>query len=277
MQTTIDNDGVGLAVTTTGDGPDVLLVHGLGSAQVLWRPIVDVLSGRFRCWNMDLRGHGASDRAPGGYTSDGYGSDVAAVLDHIGRPTVGIGHSLGGGSLLKVGAADHPHLKAVCVVDSTIFPADGPNPLLELFRKQLAMIEEFQSENRPVEAYEDRLGAAPYVGGGTNAEAMTPHQLRGRAESLSQLDPECIAVRMSGTRPGTSVEPRLRVPLRVMAADPKLSGAFKPEHKEQLQALTPQAEITSLDGVGHQMMMIRGYDQKVLEALEAWLGSVADL
>lgn len=42
----IDNDGVGLAMSSRGNGPDLLFVHGLGSARSLWSPLVARLADR---------------------------------------------------------------------------------------------------------------------------------------------------------------------------------------------------------------------------------------
>lgn len=274
---TIDNGGVGLALTSVGDGPDLLFVHGLGSAQLLWRPLVRALSDRYRCWTLDLRGHGASDRAPGAYNMAAYSSDVAAALDHIGAPTIGVGHSLGGNSLARAAALNHSNLRAVYLLDSGLFrpPGQGPGPgIVALFEKQLAMLREFQPENRPVDDYLEVLAAAPYPAGGTNAEVMVPEQLRGRAESLSQLDPDCIKATLSGYADEKVVPPELAIPTRMVAADPSLGAAFGSGQEEQLLELTPHATVRAMLGVGHQLMMVKGYDDEVRMDLEAWLGSL---
>lgn len=270
----IDNDGVALALTVAGDGPDLLFVHGLGSAQVLWHPLVEVLSDRYRCWLLDLRGHGVSARVPGGYTSAGYASDVAAALDHIGSATIGIGHSLGGRCLARIGAARHPQLVGAFLIDSSILrqtTGDRPAGLVRVFGAQLDMLRRFQPEQRPVDDYEVVLGAAPYVAGGTNADHMTAAQLRGRAESLSQLDPECFAAAIDGPSSPDFVAPAMDIPLRIIAADAELGASFRPEDHDELAEFSPQATFRRLPGVGHQTLMIRGYDDTIREDLEEWL------
>ncbi len=215
MNTMIDNNGVRLALATNGDGPDLLFVHGLGSAQVLWYPLIAALRDRYTCRNLDLRGHGASNRTPGAYTPEAYASDVATAQDHIGHATVGIGHSLGGISLARVGAAGHRHLAAAYLLDSSIFsPPGGRTAVTAIFEPQLAMLREFQPQNRPVDDYEARLAAAPTPAGSTNRDLMVPSQFRGRAESLSQLDPECIEVVLAGGLLAEHVPPALKIPLR---------------------------------------------------------------
>ncbi len=291
----IDNGDTKLALSHVGDGPNLLFVHGLGSAQLLWGPLVRVLQDRYRCWTLDLRGHGASDRTPGAYNLPGYGSDVAAALDHIAAPTVGIGHSLGGTSLARTAAGCHRHLRAVYLLDSGLFRPAGKTPptaLVELFNNQLAMLRQFQPENRPIEDYQEVLAAAPYPAGGTNQDVMVPEQLRGRAESLSLLDPDCIEATLAGfvasdkvardkvardKLPRDSVSLAFTIPTRVVAADPSLGAVFRPEHEGQLVALTPQATVFTMLGVAHQLMMIKGYDDEVRQDLEAWLADLEEL
>ena len=84
----LQSNGVELAMSVTGSGPDLLFVHGLGSAQVMWEPFIAQLAETHRCWNLDLRGHGESGRAGGAYDAASYASDVAVALDHIAGPAL---------------------------------------------------------------------------------------------------------------------------------------------------------------------------------------------
>lgn len=272
------NGEVTLALSSVGSGPNLLFVHGLGSAQLLWDPLVRVLGDRYRCWTLDLRGHGASGRAPGAYNLEGYGSDVAAALDHIDAPTIGIGHSLGGSSLARVATLGHPHLRGIYLLDSGLVRPAGQAPppgIAALFQKQLAMLRQFQPEGRPIEDYVDVLAAAPYPAGGTNRDVMVPEQLRGRAASLSMLDPDCIEATLAGYGNEDRLPPKFAVPVRVVAADPALGAVFRPEQEAQLTELTPHATVHTMGGVGHQLLMVKGHDQKVQDDLEAWLEAFA--
>jgi len=132
-------------------------------------------------------------------------------------------------------------------------------------------------ENRPIDDYEAIIGAAPYVGGGTNRDNMLPEQLRGRAQSVSQLDPGCFehAISRQGNPSAfTPADPVIDVPFRVLGADPALGASVRPDWSDRIRAFTPHAEVESLKGVGHQMMMIRGYDQIILDDITSWLADV---
>jgi pimeloyl-ACP methyl ester carboxylesterase len=107
------SDGVALAVLDHGgDGPPVLLLHGLMGCARTWAPVAAWLPGRVLA--LDARGHGASG-AHGPWTSERMADDAAELLERVG-PAVVVGHSMGGlhGLLL---AARHPELVRALVVE----------------------------------------------------------------------------------------------------------------------------------------------------------------
>jgi pimeloyl-ACP methyl ester carboxylesterase len=56
-------DGVDIAWQVDGDGPAVVLVHGLTEAGRLWQPVVEHLRDDFTVVRLDLRSHGDSGDA----------------------------------------------------------------------------------------------------------------------------------------------------------------------------------------------------------------------
>lgn len=86
-----------------GDGPVLVLLHGLGGSSATWRQVLEILGGAFRAIAPDLLGHGGSD-APGNgdYSPAGHATwlrDLLRALD-VDRATV-VGHSFGGGVALQ--------------------------------------------------------------------------------------------------------------------------------------------------------------------------------
>lgn len=88
--------GVPLAVTVTGkqDGPEILLLHGLGHGRESFQfQLHSDLPDRYRIAAFDLRGHGQSGKpwAPEGYADPAiWAEDVLNVMDAIGfkRPVI---------------------------------------------------------------------------------------------------------------------------------------------------------------------------------------------
>lgn len=101
-----------------GDGPDVVMVHGITGNLAVWHlHIVPALSQRLRILTYDLRGHGYSDTPPTGYSPDDMATDLHELLDGLGvdRPAI-VGHSYGADIALYF-AARHPERvrEVICV------------------------------------------------------------------------------------------------------------------------------------------------------------------
>ncbi len=85
-----------------GRGHDLVLVHATGLCAQVFTPLAARLADQFRCWGLDLRAHGRSDRpSDGDLAWTGFAVDVLSVVDHLGLDTpFGFGHSCGGAAVL---------------------------------------------------------------------------------------------------------------------------------------------------------------------------------
>lgn len=86
-----------------GDGPPLLLLHGIGDSSAGWAPVMRALGEHFTVIAPDLLGHGASDKPRADYSVAAFANGVRDLLDVLGidRVTV-VGHSLGGGVAAQV-------------------------------------------------------------------------------------------------------------------------------------------------------------------------------
>ena len=86
-----------LHATTTGSGPPVVLLHGMGDDSSVWDQTVADLAGDFACTAVDLPGHGRSPVPddPDAYRRKAVLKALDAVLEQTG-PALVVGHSLGG-------------------------------------------------------------------------------------------------------------------------------------------------------------------------------------
>jgi pimeloyl-ACP methyl ester carboxylesterase len=98
-------------VAGTGQGPPVLLVHGLGGSANGFYKILFPLAKRFsRVFALDLPGHGFSPRAEPSITLRQSLDLLAAFCEQVvGAPVFAIGNSLGGGLCLLL-ASERPQL-----------------------------------------------------------------------------------------------------------------------------------------------------------------------
>jgi pimeloyl-ACP methyl ester carboxylesterase len=92
-----DADGCRLRYTVAGDGPPLVLIHGLGGSTVVWSELVPLLADEWRIIAVDLRGCGGTQElAPAELSLDRWARDLASVLDAAnGSDAVLVGHSLG--------------------------------------------------------------------------------------------------------------------------------------------------------------------------------------
>jgi pimeloyl-ACP methyl ester carboxylesterase len=90
------------AFTMAGDGPPLLLLHGIGSNRETWRPVLEPLAQHFTVVAPDLLGHGESAKPRADYSLGGFANGMRDLLGVLGmeRATV-IGHSFGGGVAMQ--------------------------------------------------------------------------------------------------------------------------------------------------------------------------------
>jgi pimeloyl-ACP methyl ester carboxylesterase len=121
----LDIEGPVFVADFGGEGPVMLLVHGLGGAHLNWMSVAPQLAAHNRVYALDLPGFGRSPLA-------GRRSSIAANIDLLTRaiarlspgPIVLVGNSMGG--LLSIGvAALQPSLVDMLVLVDPAVPAPG--------------------------------------------------------------------------------------------------------------------------------------------------------
>ncbi len=130
-------DGRSIHVLEAGPKSDrpLVFIHGLGGSLSSWQFLMGALSGSHRMTALDLPGHGNSSKSEPestDYSVDGLASAIATALnDGKRKPSIVVGHSLGGAVALKL-AIEHPDLVAgLVLIDSA---ALGPAISDELLR-----------------------------------------------------------------------------------------------------------------------------------------------
>lgn len=137
------NGTVRLAFDVDGDGPPLLLVHGLGYCREGWGPAAALLAKHFRVIRFDNRGVGDSDAPRGPYTVGHLTRDALAVLDaaSVERAHV-IGVSLGGLVAQLLAAATPERVERLVLVGTTpggIHAHGVPGPSLRLLAEAPAL------------------------------------------------------------------------------------------------------------------------------------------
>ena len=202
-----------------GDGPTVLMLHGLGARWQVFAPLFAGLRGSGHLFALDFRGHGRSGRAPGRYRLADYCSDAAALLRRAGPPAIVYGHSLGGWIALALAAAYPADVRAVIVAESAIFPGDIDPEL-----------------------------AVSYL-------ADLPIALRSLAKSLKQLDPEVMAFfrdgRLTEDYDPAALLPQVACPALLLQGDQERDALMSDTDVQRALSLLPEAGHVFFAGLGH--------------------------
>ena len=90
-------NGFGLHYWQLGQGPDLVMLHGLNGNLAVWHlELAPRLRSEYRITTYDLRGHGRSEMPPAGYTTEDMAKDLRGLLDALQIPTAHlVGHSMG--------------------------------------------------------------------------------------------------------------------------------------------------------------------------------------
>lgn len=152
-----------------GVGPPVLIVHATGFHAHCYVPMVRELSDRFRCWGLDVRGHGGSTVAAD-WRPDwrAFGDDVLAACAEIAPEggIVGFGHSMGATSLLMAAERAPQCFDRLVLFEPIAYPS-GDSPLdvteLPLVKGALRRRRHFDSFDHAYEHFRSKQPLASLV------------------------------------------------------------------------------------------------------------------
>ena len=115
----VELHGQRVAYHLLGEGPAVVLIHGITSSSRTWRSVMYGLAERHMVVAPDLLGHGGSGKPRGDYSLGAYASGLRDLLTVLGvsKATV-VGHSLGGGIAMQFAYQFPDRLERLVLVDS---------------------------------------------------------------------------------------------------------------------------------------------------------------
>src|ERR1700685_3769781 len=91
--------GKTLAYDVTGQGPLVVLAHGIGDSRHSYRFLAPALAAAgYQVANMDIRGCGDSSLGWDGYSRTDIAGDMIALVRRLAGPAVIMGQSISGGA-----------------------------------------------------------------------------------------------------------------------------------------------------------------------------------
>lgn len=247
-------------------GPPLLLLHGFTGRWQGFLPLLPVLSLRWHIYAPDHRGHGKSGRVAGGYGAEDYMSDIEAFArDVVEAPAVVFGHSLGALFALALAARQPEHVRALIVGDIALSPAAWA--AMPTNRESHVSLRDLAAKRPPIPELTRLLGDRPVPGTDPpvryeDSPDVLSVELREWAKSVSQLDPDVVALHAEGRRDelmqAFDFEAMLRAvscPTLLLQAEPSQGGIMTDHDVEYAMSLVPEAYHVQIEGAGHDLGM----------------------
>lgn len=227
-----------------GDGPFLLLVHGMLAGRSLWGPNLPALRRVSRPVVVELWGHGRSPSPedPGRYRPEAYVESFEEIREELGAESwLVCGQSYGAALTLRY-ALEHPE-----------------RVIAQAFTNSVSALADAESSAR-MEVEVERMAEAIERGGRGTIESMPMHPIRARRippesraallDDGARLDPRGIARSLRHGVPGASLHGRVgenRVPTLLVVGERE--AAFRP-CREHVERTMPGLEVRGFDA-GH--------------------------
>jgi 3-oxoadipate enol-lactonase len=228
-----------------GDGPVVVLVHGLGGSLYGWRAQARALAtAGYRAISYDQRGAGLSSTDGAPYSVEGWASDLAALLDALGIERAGIcGHSMGCMVAENAALALGERCWALAVLGGR--PA-WPEGAGETFEQRAAMARAGRL---------DEVAEAVAAGGLTEGFRDEHPELWGlMVAAVAANDPDAYAEAALATARGSMTAlGELGCPVLAFAGSEDV--VTPPEAAEEIAAAAPRGESAVIAGAAHWCML----------------------
>lgn len=255
-------DGVQIALHDFGGtGSPVLLSHATGFHAHCWEPLAHDLSAHHHVMGFDHRGYGDAETVdPATIEWRSYGNDALSAARalsgmHNGAPVVGVGHSMGGASLLMASLVEPQLFSALFVFEPIVFPPPAPedadrpaNPLAGGARKRKSVFDSYESALANFAAKPPMASFHPAA-----REAYVRHGFRPREDGSVELkclpEHEARTYETGGTHGTWNDLQRVTVPTWVVSGAP---APFQPSGiAARIAESVPGARYVQFDDMGH--------------------------
>ncbi len=225
---------------TGGNGPALVLSHGLTDNGLCWSRFAEALANEFDIVMLDARGHGASSRMPQGDTPDP-GQDIAEAIDALDlvAPIV-MGHSVGARAAAAFAAADSGRAAMVILEDPPLLPPANATEMRQRrarFRQQVAKLQSMSAQE---------IGAY----GREQSPGWHDEEFPAWVESKEQVDPEALP---EFATPWQQDFAAITVPTLLICGEPDRGGMVTPALAAEAEALNPNIRTVQIDRAGHNI------------------------
>lgn len=225
-----------------GQGPPLVILHGLFGSADNWRSIAKALSSERRVISVDLRNHGRSFHHPQ-QTFDLMAEDLLNLLDDLGLSAIDLlGHSLGGKTAMQFAQSFSDRLSRLIVVD--IAPRKYVDEHSVIFKALLALdLSKFSSRTEISEALSDTL-PDPLV-----RQFLLLNLQKTEKDFSWRINLQALFCSYPGLL--QSVEPIEAVEVPSLFISGEKSNYVTDNDWQQIKSFYPNAEHVVIDNAGH--------------------------
>lgn len=235
-----------------GDGPPVLMLHGLAGSSRELVASAEALRDDFRVVLMDQRGHGRSSRRPGDISRQAFVDDVTAVITELapGRRWVLVGQSMGAHTAFLVAAYRPDLVERLVMLEGHAEGNDDPGEAVALGRY-------FASWPTP---FVDETAARAFLGDDAIIKAWIADMQPTKGGLAPRFDADIMERTIAAVHESRWGEwERLQVPvLAIFGRD----GMFTDAQKDELVRRQPRTHRADLAGGSHDAH---------LDAFDEWM------
>ena len=244
------------------NGPPLVLHHGVTRCWQDFNALIPALTEDWQVFIPDHRGHGKSDRSVPSYRVADFAADaVALIQQHVHRPVVLAGHSLGALVAALVAAELPGHVRALVL-------EDPPGSTLAAGLRQSRFNLQFTNTRRLLATARDPETLARDLAG---MEVQRPsdgavvrfselrdlNAIRFGAECLLQMDPAVLTALVDG-RWLEGIDwfgslAKVECPTLVLRADPACGGMLDEFEAARITSLIPRCTRVEFPGIGHSI------------------------
>lgn len=236
----VEINGLKIHFKVSGQGRDLVLLHGWGAELSLMKPLHKHYERSFRTYSLDLPGFGLSDQPPQRWGVAEYAETITAFLHNQGlnRPIL-LGHSFGGKISIFLAAQQQPLHKLILVDSSGIVPKRCARYYFKVYaykmaRRMMELPGLQRMFRKRLEAFKSRAGSEDY----RNARGVM-------RETLVKVVNEDL----------TNMLSKVSVPtLLVWGAD---DTATPVDDGRLMEQLIPDAGLVVLENAGHYSYLDR--------------------
>ena len=223
---------------TGGNGPALVLSHGLTDNGLCWTRLATALAPEFDVIMLDARGHGASARITADHPQNP-ASDIGQAIDQLGLASpIVMGHSVGARATATYANANPGRVSKVILEDPPFVPPAEPG----------AAAARRAGFRRQVEKYRSMPDAEIVARGKATSPLWHDDEFPAWAAAKKQVDAEAMP---HYDRPWQDAIDRIAAPTLLIHGDPKLGSLITPEIAAEAVSINLKIRPLMISGAGH--------------------------